>query len=297
MPTLPAIHIRPKAKQRILSGIAMVGLVAATYHFGQPYVNILLLLLAMLGVYEWSKVCALPTAYRVLLYVVAASLLSTPFLMNQFVGMVTGIISVAIGLGVGLPLLALTLKSKRLKQSPLCWALLGIMFCVMPPLALQVIYSVQPQAIVSLIVLVALVDTLAYIVGKNWGKYPMTPILSPKKTWEGFAAGVLLAPLLAITFDVFVAERLLLALPQSFSLPSTPLHWGYALGCYAALAVFAQLSDLLESAVKRHFKVKDMSNIIPGHGGVLDRLDSLILTAPLVALMTVVSYLSFLFLM
>lgn len=273
----------------------MVGLVAATYHFGQPYVNILLLLLAMLGVYEWNKVCALPTAYRVLLYFVAASLLNTPFLMNQFVGMVTGIISVAIGLGVGLPLLALTLKIKQFKQSPLCWALLGIMFCVMPPLALQVIYSVQPQAIVSLIVLVALVDTLAYIVGKNWGKYPMTPILSPKKTWEGFAAGVLLAPLLAITFDVFVAERLLLALPQSFSLPSAPLHWGYAGGCYAALAVFAQLSDLLESAVKRHFKVKDMSNIIPGHGGVLDRLDSLILTAPLVALMTVVSYLSFLF--
>ncbi|MFN7610955.1 MAG: phosphatidate cytidylyltransferase [bacterium] len=295
MPTLPALHIRPKAKQRILSGIAMVSIVAATYHFGQPYINILLLLLAILGVYEWSKVCGLPTPHRVALYIVVGALMSVPLLFTQLISLFTGVIVVAVCLVLGLPLLFFALKSVRFRGSPIVWALLGMMFCAMPPLALHVIYSVQPQAIVSLIVLVALVDTLAYIVGKNWGKYPMTPILSPKKTWEGFAAGVLLAPLLAISFDVFIAERLLLALPQSFSLPSTPLHWGYAGGCYAILAVFAQLSDLLESAVKRHFKVKDMSNIIPGHGGVLDRLDSLILTAPLVALMTVVSYLSFLF--
>jgi phosphatidate cytidylyltransferase len=297
MLTLPALHIRPKAKLRILSGIVMVSLVAATYSFGQPAVNILLLLLAMLGVYEWSKVCALPTPHRVALYLVAGAVMSVPLLFPQLISLVSSMIVVGVCLLLGLPLFFLTLKYAGMRQSPLAWALLGIVFCVMPPIALHVIYSVQPQAIISLIVLVALVDTLAYIVGKNWGKYPMTPILSPKKTWEGFMVGVLLAPMLAISFDVFVSERLLLALPQSFSLPNTPLQWGYAFGCYVALAVLAQMSDLLESAVKRHFKVKDMSNIIPGHGGVLDRLDSLLLTAPVVALMTVASYLSFLFLM
>ncbi len=273
----------------------MVGLVTATYSFGQPYVNLLLLLLALLGVYEWCKVCALPTPYRVGLYVIAGAVMSIPLVLRYPMSLVTGVIALAVSLLAGLPLLLFTLRMQALKYNKLCWALLGIVFCVMPPLALQVIYNVQPQAIVSLLLLVSLVDTWAYIVGKNWGKRPMTPILSPRKTWEGFIAGVLLAPLLTIVFDATNFERLLLALPQKFSLPTLPQQWGYAFGCYMALAILAQLSDLLESAVKRHFKVKDMSTLIPGHGGVLDRIDSLLLTAPVVALMTVVSYLSFLF--
>jgi phosphatidate cytidylyltransferase len=109
------------------------------------------------------------------------------------------------------------------------------------------------------IILVVLVDTGAYASGLLFGKHPMAPRISPKKTWEGFAG----AALLTMTGGVLIA---VLMLGQD---------WWVGLVLGAAIVVTAVVGDLSESLIKRDLGVKDMSGWLPGHGGFLDRLDSL----------------------
>lgn len=118
-----------------------------------------------------------------------------------------------------------------------------------------------------LFVLIWSSDTFAYLTGKFFGKHKMAPRISPKKTWEGFAGGVILTLILG-----FFVE-------QNF--PELRGNWmivGFL------VSVFAPLGDLVESQLKRSFAVKDSGNIIPGHGGILDRLDSFIICAPVIYL-------------
>jgi phosphatidate cytidylyltransferase len=108
-------------------------------------------------------------------------------------------------------------------------------------------------------------DTAAYFAGRAFGKRPLAPVLSPKKTWEGTIAGILGALLVAVVFSrwMFVPVAHLLAMA-------------------AVGNVAGQAGDLLESAYKRSAGVKDSGALLPGHGGVLDRIDALILAIPVV---------------
>jgi phosphatidate cytidylyltransferase len=108
-------------------------------------------------------------------------------------------------------------------------------------------------------------DSAAYLVGRAIGKHPFSPRISPKKTWEGTIGGVLAATLTG-----------LLAMP----LLDAPLALGLILGFAVALAAVA--GDLAESFIKRQLSIKDSGTLIPGHGGVLDRVDSLLFALPLV---------------
>ncbi|MFV9507011.1 MAG: phosphatidate cytidylyltransferase [Oscillochloridaceae bacterium umkhey_bin13] len=110
-------------------------------------------------------------------------------------------------------------------------------------------------------------DSAAFFAGRAFGKHKMAPILSPKKTWEGFAGGFIASILTALVAD------LLLGLPLSYL--------GAALiGAVAGIA--GPLGDLGESLIKRQLGVKDSGNLIPGHGGILDRMDSLLFVGPVV---------------
>lgn len=108
-------------------------------------------------------------------------------------------------------------------------------------------------------------DSGAFFIGKAIGRHPMNPIASPHKTWEGVAGGLATAGFTAWAF-------------QAIFLPGTPP--GTAVLAGLAVSVVAQISDPLESLFKRAAGVKDSSNALPGHGGFLDRVDSLILAAP-----------------
>ena len=110
-------------------------------------------------------------------------------------------------------------------------------------------------------------DTFAYLTGKFFGKHKMAPKISPKKTWEGFAGGVVLT--LALSF--FIESNF------------TDLRGNWMVVGFL-VSVFAPLGDLVESQLKRSFAVKDSGHLIPGHGGILDRLDSFIICAPIVYL-------------
>lgn len=108
-------------------------------------------------------------------------------------------------------------------------------------------------------------DTVAYFVGRRWGRHKMAPILSPKKTWEGAIGGL-----------VGAIAGAVLCVPL-FGLPIT-LGAGALLGVVGGIV--GPLGDLCESLIKRRVGLKDAGNLIPGHGGLLDRVDSLLFTAP-----------------
>lgn len=119
------------------------------------------------------------------------------------------------------------------------------------------------------LLVVWLTDTGAYIFGRLFGKHKLWPLISPNKTIEGFIGGIISSLIVAVifgqSFDMHVSLWLLI--------PLTML-----------LSMFGQLGDLVESGLKRHFGVKDSGNVMPGHGGILDRFDSFIFVLPLLNL-------------
>jgi phosphatidate cytidylyltransferase len=144
----------------------------------------------------------------------------------------------------------------------------GLLFVILPfsyLVRINEISLVGRKLVLFTLCLIWAGDILAYFVGKGLGRVPMAPALSPNKTWEG-ALGNLLASLLV---GVFFAKWLQMEATQMLVI--------------AGLANIAgQMGDLIESAWKRGAAVKDSSNLLPGHGGVLDRIDSLILASPVV---------------
>ncbi|WP_076743226.1 phosphatidate cytidylyltransferase [Sphingomonas jeddahensis] len=151
----------------------------------------------------------------------------------------------------------------------------GVIYCGLPVLAL-VFLRRQDEGLLWAFWALALVwatDIGAFFAGRTIGGPKLAPRLSPNKTWAGLIGGVMAASALALLLHVYYG------LPWRMTL-ATPL-----------LAALAQGGDLYESWLKRRAGVKDSGNILPGHGGVLDRLDGLVPVAPVAALLVVVPYL------
>lgn len=115
-------------------------------------------------------------------------------------------------------------------------------------------------------------DTCAYCVGVLIGKHKMTPVLSPKKSVEGAVGGVLGAACLALIYGFVFQKDMGLSVADLFGLA----------GIGAIGALISMVGDLAASAIKRNYEVKDYGRLIPGHGGILDRFDSVIITAPII---------------
>jgi phosphatidate cytidylyltransferase len=122
-----------------------------------------------------------------------------------------------------------------------------------------------PKLLMFVLIITWVGDTAAYFVGRAIGKHPLAPVLSPKKSWEGTIASILGALLVAVVFS-----RWLIVPPP------------HLLAMAAVGNIAGQAGDLLESAYKRSAGVKDSGSLLPGHGGVLDRIDALILAIPVV---------------
>jgi len=133
-------------------------------------------------------------------------------------------------------------------------------------LAFSILYTLRERGIETIIYLVAITisaDTFAYFTGVLFGKHKMIPSISPNKTWEGALGGTLFSVLIATIYYINYVDseqKLLLVVLMTLF-----------------LTIISQFGDLVFSAMKRHSGIKDFSNIMPGHGGILDRLDSLIL--------------------
>ncbi|MBG6083861.1 phosphatidate cytidylyltransferase [Zhihengliuella flava] len=128
------------------------------------------------------------------------------------------------------------------------------------------LYSLDkgPLMVATLLLLVVANDTFGYLVGAFFGKHAMAPKISPKKSWEGFAGSAGGAVMVAILASIFLLD----------------IPWWAGVPLAIATVAAATAGDLSESMVKRELGIKDMSNLLPGHGGVMDRLDSIVFASP-----------------
>ena len=137
------------------------------------------------------------------------------------------------------------------------------------PLALLILVDRFPQGnrwIFFLLAVIFLGDTGAFYFGRLFGKHKLYPSVSPGKTWEGAVGGLFTSLITALVFFLFI-----------------PLyHWGLPVVCLtASLSIAGQVGDLAESVIKRTHGVKDSGGILPGHGGILDRIDGLLFSIPI----------------
>jgi phosphatidate cytidylyltransferase len=130
--------------------------------------------------------------------------------------------------------------------------------------ALMLAESQGTLRVVTFMLIVVMSDTGGYVAGVLFGKHPMAPKISPKKSWEGFAGSLLFATVAGVCMAIFV------------------LHVPFWVGLILSVGLVAvgSCGDLIESMIKRDLGIKDMSSFLPGHGGVMDRLDSLLVAAP-----------------
>jgi phosphatidate cytidylyltransferase len=140
----------------------------------------------------------------------------------------------------------------------------GIPYFAVPIAGMHHLQRADPWLVFLLWAIVWLGDTAAYYIGSRFGRHRMAPVISPKKSWEGAAAGFVTSLLAAGVWSVLRLGRLDLRL----------------LGLAAVVAAAAQVGDLVESMIKRSAGVKDSGNILPGHGGALDRIDALLFATP-----------------
>lgn len=146
------------------------------------------------------------------------------------------------------------------------WPMMGVPYLFLPMMSFVWLRELENPAVhgVTTIVWILLVvwgsDTGGYIAGKSLGGPKLAPRISPNKTWSGFLGGLGLAMLGGLVVGLYVGEGNILIL----------------IALSAGLSVVSQIGDLVESAVKRHYGVKDFSSLIPGHGGVFDRFDGLL---------------------
>lgn len=154
----------------------------------------------------------------------------------------------------------------RLGARPSGWAVLAVPYIVLPCIAMIWLHAEFGfQAVIWLLAVLWATDSGGYVFGRAIGGPRLARRISPNKTWAGLIGGMAAA----------AATGWGLALVFAFDQP------GLLATAAAVLAIVGQAGDLSESAIKRHFGAKDSSNLIPGHGGVLDRVDSLLLTAPI----------------
>ena len=147
--------------------------------------------------------------------------------------------------------------------------------------AIVMFFKVSPVYLVSVMALVWIADIGAYFSGKAFGKRKLAPTISPGKSWEGAIGGGLAVLVLSALAIVFGGPYLADTFPVHLH---AKLGWAATLGILAVISAASVVGDLFESQLKRRAGVKDSSNLLPGHGGVLDRIDALVPVLPLAAL-------------
>lgn len=265
---------------RTLSGIVyIVLLVAATLY--SPITFIILFGLFMLvAIAEFCRLSNIPKIIPLL----AGSCLLVSFafnLDNFWLSVIYSTIAVIVNCTLLVALFmqkATVVKSNMVKNIQLFgYAILPFLLIIKLPLFNGDFNQYHPEIVIGIFILIWINDTFAYIVGKTLGKTKLFERISPKKTVEGFLGGLLFA----------MAGSYIISLYYTFLSPAQWIISGII------LVIFGTLGDLVESKLKREAGVKDSGKIMPGHGGILDRLDSVIFAIPFLFLFyQIINYVS-----
>lgn len=256
-------------KTRIRSALWMIPVaILAILYLPTPYLGALMALLLLAGLYEWACLSHVQNKIHKLLYLCFNALLIALIAWLDDAGHTALKLTTLIG-GIfwiysALWLWRFNFARENNRQNNAVKLLAGSLACI-PAWSAMVWLHGSPQGpawTLTAIGLIAAADSGAYLFGVNFGKHKLAPNISPGKSWEGFWGGLACTTLLAVLCMGFFKED------------------GHAWTSFAALGlltgVFSVLGDLFESLMKRHAQIKDSSSLIPGHGGLLDRLDSIV---------------------
>lgn len=257
---------------RAVAALALAPLPLAAIWFGGAWLALLTAFAGAVMGWEWGRLCRGPGPDRPTLGPAETALIAA-VVATVAIAAVGAFRAAIVAALVGAAIVFAT--ARRRPHGRAGWAALGTLWVALPCIALLWLSRSEEAGRATLLWLVAVVwatDIGAYAVGRRLGGPRLAPRWSPRKTWAGFAGGLLCAAL--------AGGLTALALGR---LPVLPLVLAST-----GLAVVAQFGDLAESLAKRRFGVKDASSLIPGHGGLLDRLDSLLAAVPAVALATLI---------
>lgn len=246
---------------RIASAVVMAIIALAGAYIGGWTFKFLMAVIAILAAYEWDRLCGGPAFGP--FGTLAAAACAAAVVMTG-----TGRVGAAFVLVLVAAVLTAILARGRGRDAR--WLVGGLLYVGIPAIAGVWIRDSEwgRLAILGLFAVVWSTDTGAYFAGKTFGGPKLAPAISPGKTWSGLVGGVVAATVAALVVGHFA--------------PPVPLWSVGAVG--ALLSLVGQVGDLGKSKVKRHFQVKDSGNLIPGHGGVIDRLDSTMATLPVLAI-------------
>ena len=258
-------------KTRAITGFFFVVVMLAAFFFG-PYVFVgFFSLLALLSLFEFYGLIKTTGIYPqqilgLMLGLVICTAAASFWLDASF----TTYFSVSIiPIAVSVFFAQLYRKSEK-PFHQIAYTFLGLIYTLLPFVFFMAMAFVQknfnPHFSLGFILLLWTNDTCAYLTGRKLGKTQLFERHSPKKTWEGFIGGLILTAVIAFVISRYFQEV-------------SSLHW-IIIGII--ISVFGTMSDLVESMLKRSINVKDSGNILPGHGGLLDRFDGLLMAAPLV---------------
>ncbi len=267
------LRFSPDWITRPLFGILLAGLVIAADFKGPQYLAVFVALGMIFAVREWHRM-VWPQSYRIEMVLSAVTIALGLLALTLWPrGPVAWII---LGAGAVIAFVVALMRS----ENPL-WQAGGILYVGLPTLAMIATRAIPANGawlIIGLFLIVWATDTGALIAGNLIGGPKLVPVLSPNKTWAGTLGGVLAAAIVeAIYIGVLGGNPVLAAL------------YG------AGIALVAHAGDLFESWVKRSFKRKDSGSLIPGHGGILDRVDSTLFAVSALAVLVLIFKLDLLF--
>ncbi|SCY47061.1 phosphatidate cytidylyltransferase [Nitrosospira sp. Nl5] len=262
-------------KTRILTAATLLFFfLAALFYLSAIFWMVLLLALAVAGSREWSTLAKFSTPYTIayllltvilggeLLFLLSEKVLADPY-SRSFLWLYAG------SLAFWMLVVPFFLKSNRPLKNPVLLALTGWLLLLPTCLALYQLRAINPLLLLGFMATIWISDTAAYFTGRALGKHKLAPSISPGKTWEGVAGALVAVSIYALAWSLVVGEEARITLLAPLLL---------------VLAMMGIIGDLFESLMKRHAGVKDSGNILPGHGGILDRIDALTSTLPIAVL-------------
>lgn len=255
--------------QRVISAVLMIGIMVTLFFLGQPALQIFSLI-CMIGIQSEIQDLLFLNQNKFLKYL-RLSLTALATLSGPYIGFDKAVTLVAL-IGVGLDVLILPALKLKPHSSPdqayedaSKFLLLVFYGVFIPSFVYKLIIAPNGMFWFSFLLFTTLgSDTCAFFAGRKFGKRPLAPTISPNKTVEGSIGGAIGAAIIALPFALLNPDTSFLALSVTA----------------LATGLLGQVGDLFESLLKRKAQVKDSGDLIPGHGGILDRVDGIIFAAP-----------------
>ena len=272
--------------KRGISGSVYIGLLLTCIHYTSLSYFVLFGFFMVIAVYEFCNLSKITKAFPIAIALILYSSYTIILYKKVPVQIIYESLFLLVTLSVSYKAILFLFNDAKTELSIFNKSDFLLGYIILPFLILAKIpfgenNNYNPKIITGIFIIIWTNDTFAYIVGKSIGKHKLLEKISPKKTIEGFIGGVIFAVIAGLLISKYYIQPV-----ESFKLKSALIWMVSAL----LIGIFGTIGDLVESKFKRIAGIKDSGKIMPGHGGILDRLDSVIFVAPIIYLFYQILY-------